>query len=245
MGLSVPKAVPSAVAPSVGNDNVPVLTKPQKGPYKPMSGKSINPVVPRTIDENEPGEQVTPSQPGFGGAYGRSGQPNTGSAGAPSVPENGFLFTQGSIDSHYLSEINKVATKVNNPPTRGKWQRIQTFLNHIAQSPQNVDPNGFRIEPPQQRTSVMRNVLPPHGDGYSPETFTPKQGPMAVRFNRIIPTTGTDPYGSGVLNNDTWGAGQTAGGVGGNQYSPTPGPPETTSTASAPTGNASTMPTWG
>jgi hypothetical protein len=240
---ALPKAVPSAVAPSTQN-SVPILTEAQLGPYQPMSGSAINPVVPRT--EEMGADEISP-QPGFGGR-GTTGEPfSAGSEGAPSVPGmNGALFTPGPIDTHYVSEAEarNPYSKVNNPPTRGMFTRIQPFANHIAQTPQDVDPNGFRISPAQQRTSVMRNQLPNHGIGYAPETATPRALPQRVRFNRIQPTTGTDPYGSGVLNNDTLGAGQTAGGIGGNNYTPDPGPPDTTSTAGA-NQPVTDMPTWG
>jgi hypothetical protein len=241
MGSAVAKAVPSAVAPSAQN-SVTILTEPQLGPYQPMTGSSYVPVVPQN---GAPGEAGI--QPGYGSVYGTGSQANSGSAGAPSVPVSGYLFTQGPIDAHYSSEMQgrDPYAKVNNPPTRGMFTRIQTFLNHIAQSPQDVDPNGFRISPPQQRTSVMRNQLPNHGGGYAPETYTPRQLPQRDNTYKYNPATGTQAYGTGVLNSDTFGAGQTAGGQGGSQYTPQPGPPATYSTASQDIANYSGMPTWG
>lgn len=237
-----PKAVPSAVANSTAN-SVAILTEPQLGPHQPMSGSSINPVVPRTEGDNP---EDARSQPGFLDAAGQGCQHNAGNEGAPSVPGlGGVLFTPGPIDQHYQSmdePYNPVA-KVNNPPTRGMFTWVKSYLNHIAQSPQDVDGNGFRISPPQQRTSVMRITPPPHGNGYSPETYTPRQLPQAPHTYKFNPATGTQAYGTGVLNSDTFGAGQTAGGVGGNQYTPAPGPPDTTSTAGG--AGTSTMPTWG
>lgn len=244
---AIPKAVPSSVAPSSQN-SVDILTKPQLGPNKPMTGKAIIPVVP--VPEGAPNPADVKSQPGFGGGTVQPNGPRTGgNEGTPSVPNmGGALFTAPPIDSHYVSENGGNIDpyhKVNNPPTRGKWQRLQDFINHIAQSPQNVDPNGFRTMPAQQRTSHMRNTLPPHGDGYSPESYQPGQRPQSPSTYKYMPVTGTQPYGTGVLNSDQYGAGQTAGGVGGNQYTPAPGPPDTTSTANNPGDGPSGMPTWG
>jgi len=233
-----PKAVPNAVAPSTSN-SVMILKVPQLGPYKPMTGSSINPQVGRTPVEGQPSPQ-----PQFGGYATAGSEFSAGSEGAPSVPVNGFLFIPQPIDQHYQNTYQgrNPYGKVNNPPTRGMWTRIQEFPNHIAYN-QVTTQTGFKISGPQQRTSVMRNTLPPLGAGYAPETFTPRQQPQAIRFNRIRPSTGSDPYGSGVLNNDTLGAGQTAGGIGGNQYTPQPGPPDTTSTSG--TNSTSTETTWG
>jgi hypothetical protein len=250
---AVAKAVPSAVAPSASN-TVQILTDPQLGPYQPMTGSAVIPVVPQAGAPDD----VSP-QPGFGGAYGEGGQFNAGSQGAPSVPGmGGQLFTNGPIDAHYRdeTETRNPYAKVNNPPTRGMFTRVQEFLNHIAQSPQNVDPNGFRARPAQQRTSVMLNTMPSHGGGYAPETYTPRQMPQRGNTAKYLPATGTQGYGvtqpnggtgsaKGVLNSDTYGAGQTAGGIGGSQYTPQPGPPATYSTASQDIANYSGMPTWG
>lgn len=239
MKSAVARAVPSAVAPSAAN-TVPVNQDPIKGPYEPMKGSSINPEVPRTPVEGE----IAP-QPYFtGGNSSTSEHYLAGSSGAPSVPPSGFLFTAGPIDSHYMSEAETCNPyrKVNNPPTRGAWTRIQMFLNGIATS-QDTDNTGFKQRHPQQRTSVMRNALPPHGIGYAPATSEPRQGAQSVPFNRIQPVTGTDRYGTGVLNSDTYGAGQTAGGIGGNNYTPQPGPPSTNA-ITAPADNSG-MPSWG
>jgi hypothetical protein len=251
MGSAVGKAIPSAVAPSASN-SVPVLTEPQLGPYQPMTGSSVIPVVPQT---GTPGE-ASP-QPGFGGAWGTGSQFNSGSAGAPSLPPDGFLFRQGPIDAHYLSEseTRNPYGKVNNPPTRGMWTRIQQFVNGIATS-QDTDLTGVKARHPQQRTSVMRNALPARGIGYAPETYEPRQLPQRENTSKYLPSTGTQAYGvttpnggtgavKGVLNSDTYGAGQTAGGIGGSQYTPQPGPPATYSTASQDIANYSGMPTWG
>jgi hypothetical protein len=238
---AVPKAVPSAVAPSAQN-SVPVLKTPQLGPYAPMTGSAIIPEVPQTEIEGE----IAPN-PSFAGPRASGGNRTGGSPGAPSLPVDGFLFRAQPIDDHYTVEYEgrDPYTKVNNPPTRGMFTWIKDYLNHIALSPQDVDPNGFRTMPGQQRTSHLRTAMPPHGAGFAPETFQPKQGPQAVRFNRYQPVIGTDAYGTGVLNSDTYGAGQTAGGIGGNQYTPTPGPPPTTSTAGGPNTGTTSMPTWG
>ena len=240
--MGVPKAVPSAVPVSTGNDNVPVNSEPQRSPYKPMQGKPVIPVVPRSDEQSE---KHLPAQPHYGGAGYNGYSPESGSPGAPSVPPNGYLFTQGPIDPHYLSEWEPANPygKVNNPPTRGMLTFVKQYLNHIAYS-QNYDNTGFRLSGPQQRTSVMRVTPPPHGIGYAPETYNPRQMPQADNTYKFNPVTGTDPYGSGVLNADTFGAGQTAGGIGGNRYTPAPGPPATQSTADQP-GNPSGMPTWG
>jgi hypothetical protein len=236
------KAVPSAVAPSTQN-SVPVLTDPQLGPHMPMTGSAINPVVPRT--EEIGADEISP-QPGFGGRA-STGEPfQAGSSGAPTVPGmNGVLFTSGPIDSHYTSEAEtrNPYSKVNSPPTRGMFTRVQAFVNGIRTS-QDTDNAGWNERHAQQRTSVMRNQLPNHGMGFAPEMAAPHVLPQRAHVNRLMPTTGTDRYGTGVLNNDTLGAGQTAGGIGGNNYTPDPGPPETTSTAGMPQPN-SDMPMWG
>jgi hypothetical protein len=246
---AVPKSVASAVAPSTQN-GVPILTKPQLGPYSPMSGNAIVPIVPTV---NEP-NQETP-QPAFGGAYGGIGTPfQAGSEGAPSVPGmNGTLFRKGPIDPHYMSEEQQLDpyAKVNNPPTRGMFTFVKEYLNGIALGVQNRESTGWNNRAPQQRTSVMRVTPPPHGMGFTQQTYTPRINPQSVNTAKYLPATGTVAYGGGspgrytrgVLNSDTLGAGQTAGGVGGNNYTPQPGPPAQTSTA----GNAgvSSMPTWG
>lgn len=239
--MSVPKAVPSAVASSTQN-SVPVLTEPQLGPYEPMSGSQVMTQVPRSDELKE--KELNP-QPEYGGAIGSGSQRASGGAGAPSVPVRGFLYSQGPIDTHYQSRSEDLNPyhRVNNPPTRGMFTWIKDYLNHIAFS-QNTDNTGFKINGPQQRTSYMRVTPPPHGMGYAPEPSAPYQLPQSDATYKYNPTTGTDPYGTGVLNSETFGAGQTAGGIGGNQYTPTPGPPDTNSTANA-AGNPSGMPTWG
>jgi hypothetical protein len=240
---AVPKAVPSAVAPSAAN-TVPVLTEPQRQPYLPASGNKPIPVVPRTEVAGEPSPQ-----PGFGHAeWGMSDQFFAGSSGAPSVPVNGFLFKRGPVDEHYTAENEgrNPYAKVNNPPTRGMFTFIKEYLNHIAGTPQYVDANGFRISDPQQRTSVMRVTPPPHGGGFAPETYEPRQMPQRENVYKYPPAIGTGPFGrkgTSVLNSATFGAGQTAGGIGGSNYTPQPGPPPTTSTSGS--AGSSDMPTWG
>lgn len=238
MKNSVNKAVPSAVVSSTAN-SVPVNDEAILGPYEPMKGSSIVPEVPRTEVDGQ-----IPAAPYFSGGGANAGTFMAGSKGAPSVPTDGFLFRAGPIDDHYRVEAETCNpySKVNNPPTRGMWTRIQMFINGIARS-QDVDNTGFNVRVPQQRTSVMRNALPPHGMGYNPETATPRIRPQAVPFNRIQPVTGSDRYGSGVLNSDTFGAGQTAGGIGGSNYTPQPGPPPTNS-ITVPADNSG-MPSWG
>lgn len=242
MASSTPKAVPSAVAPSYQN-SVPVLTEPQLGPHMPMKGSAIIPVVPRTVQE---GDGEYNPQPGYGGVGKHGSGLSAGSEGAPSVPGmNGVLFTPGPIDPHYVSEaeVSNPYGKVNNPPTRGMLTWVKDYLNHIAYG-QRTTETGFKISGPQQRTSHMRITTPPHGDGYSPNTFTPRQLPQHPNTAKFLPATGTQGRGTGVLNSSTLGAGQTAGGIGGNQYTPTPGPPDTNSTANASQA-AAMMPTWG
>jgi hypothetical protein len=234
---SVTKAIPSAV-PFSADNSVQVLTEAQLGPYQPMTGSSINPKVPRTDIDGE-----IPPQPYFTGGYSQD-RPGfyAGSAGAPSVPTDGFLFRAPPIDPHYMTEAetcNPYAT-VGRPGTYGWYTRVQQYMNHIAYN-QNKTTTGFKISGPQQRTSYMRTALPPVG-AFGVNTFTPRPQPQAVRFNRIRPSIGTDPYGSGVLNRDTFGAGQTYGGQGGSNYTAAPGPPPTNSITSPP---PSTEATWG
>lgn len=242
MGVfSVPSNVPSSVPSSV--NTVPVLQQPQLGPYEPMTGSQRIPEVPRT---EVPGEENIPGNPRIGHRGSTSPPPASGSAGAPSLPVDGFLFRKGPADAHYLSEWNPdlpsaPKVKVNNPPTRGMFTWVKDYLNHIAHS-QWVDEAGWKVQLPQQRTSWMRITPPPHGGGYAPETFNPEQMPQQPNTYRIVKATGTSAYGTGVLNSDTLGAGQTAGGIGGNNYTPAPGPPDTTSVTGGP---VSSMPTWG
>ena len=248
MVTAVPPSVPSAVPSSV--NTVPVLTEPQlsvrqyyTSPQPGNTGRVTSrvPYVPATETE---GNGETPAQPGMARAGSVRGTRISGNPGAPSVPLDGFLWQPGTIDPHYLSEYQDINpyTRVNNPPTRGMFTWVKDFLNHIATS-QDVDNAGWKVRHAQQRTSWMRITPPAHGIGYiSGEQFTPRQMPQQPNTYKVIKSTGTLPYGSGVLNNDTFGAGQTAGGIGGNQYAPQPGPPPTTSvTASNPSG----MPTWG
>jgi hypothetical protein len=239
---SVPPSVPSAV-PSSAN-TVPVLQQPQRGPYQPMLGSPVIPEVPRT---EVPGEEHIPGNPLLGHRGGTSSIPASGSAGSPSVPVDGFLFKKGPADPHYLSQYNPSLAsaprvKVNNPPTRGMLTWVKDYLNGIATT-QDVDLAGWKERHPQQRTSWMRITPPPHGDGYSPETYDPRQMPQHPNTYKIIKATGTSPYGSGVLNSDTLGAGQVAGGIGGSNYTPAPGPPPTNSITGQP--DMSGMPVWG
>jgi hypothetical protein len=244
MQSSVPSYVPNSVPSSV--NTVPVLDEPQlqdRQYYKYGGGTERIPVVPRTDTGEAPGNPPI----GNGARIGTT--PASGSAGAPSVPVDGFLYKQGPADPHYTNQYNpeyatSPRTKVNNPKTRGMFTWVKDYLNHIAQTPQDVDPNGFRISPPQQRTSVMRITPPARGIGYAPEFFTPRQMPQQPNLRKELPATGTSPYGTGVLNSDTFGAGQTAGGIGGSNYTPQPGPPPTYSVAGN-SGNPSGMPTWG
>lgn len=255
MAGSIPKAIPSAVAPSTSSNNVDILTRPQLGPYKPMSGNAVIASVPRTEEEGEPRAQphwVSPPESATSIGYGNEG--------APSVPPaefSGGFYPNEPIDAHYRSQVQvkDPYAKVNNPPTRGMFTWVKAYLNHIARTVQEVDPNGFRISPPQQRTSVMRVTPPPHGAGFAPETFIPRQLPQHANTAKFQPAIGSQAYGvtfvnggtgsaKGVLNRDTFGAGQTAGGIGGNQYTPAPGPPPTVSTAGT-ADNPSGMPTWG
>lgn len=238
MASSVPKAVPSAVNPATSGRQVQIQTRPQRKPYRPATGSPRIPVVPRTQEEGVPD-----SQPGYGGGHTTGSGPDNGS-GAPSVPGmGGALFTSPPIDPHYTSTTQAANpyAKVNNPPTRGMFTRVQQFLNHIATS-QDVDNAGWKAQHPQQRTSVMLNTLPPHGGGYAPETFTPRQLPQAANIYKYPPSTGTQPYGTGVLNSDTYGAGQTAGGIGGSNYTASVGPPVTQQVN--PPQNTG-MPSWG
>jgi hypothetical protein len=250
--MGIPKAVPSAVAPSTGGNNVQILTEPQLGPHFPMTGKPVIPVVPRTEEEGEPRPQPHFTSPPETGSYLGAGDNR-----APSVDTRGFMWQPGPIDDHYTDpvEVKEPYSKVNNPPTRGMFTWVKSYLNHIARSVQEVDPNGFRVSPPQQRTSVMRITPPNHGSGFAPQFFVPRQLPQRTPIARLMPAVGTQAYGvtqvnggtgsrKGVLNRDTFGAGQTAGGIGGNQYTPSPGPPPTVSTAGNP-GDTSGMPTWG
>jgi hypothetical protein len=236
---AVPKAVPDSVVSSADN-TVKVNKTALRGSYKPMTGSSVNPVVPRTDTGQE-----SPAQPYFTGGQGRP--PTThyaGSEGAPSVPTDGFLFRSPPIDNHYTvpAETRDPYGTVGRPGTVGWRSRIQMFQNHTGLGSQNTSNTGFRNLGIQQRTSVMSNALPPIG-AFGTESYIPRQQPQAVNYNRIRPSVGTDAYGTGVLNRDTFGAGQTAGGIGGNNYTPAPGPPATNSITNPPA--VAAEPTWG
>lgn len=238
MKSSIKSAVPNSLPRSTDN-SVEVLTAAQLGPYQPATGSSINPKVPQTPVDGE----IAP-QPYFTGGN-SAVRPAfvAGSAGAPSVPTDGFLFRAPVIDPHYQmpAETCNPYAKVNALHTVGWQTRVQQFQNHIGLGTQNTTETGFRNLGQQQRTSYMRNAMPPIGN-FGVQTFDPRPQPQAVRYNRIRPSIGTDAYGSGVLNSDTFGAGQTAGGIGGSNYTPNPGPPATNSITTPPvTGEA----TWG
>lgn len=240
---SIPKAVPSAVAPSTGN-SVQINDEPNREPRVTAQGGTRNPVVPKTETEGTPDPQ-----PGYGHPGTTGNIPLSGDTGAPSLPDmNGLLFRKGPADPHYTSTIQgneNPYDKVNNPAVQGRYSWIKTLVNGIGLGTQNKDEAGWNVRSPQQRSSVMRMLMPQHGPGYAPETYIPKQLPQSPRWNKLdTPVIGSDSYGSGVLNADTFGAGQTAGGIGGNRYSPAPGPPDTTSTADQPA-NPSGMPMWG
>ena len=237
---TVPKAIPTAVAPSAGS-SVPVLASPQLGPYEPMSGSSYVPYVPGN-EEKDP-EQAY--QPAYGSAYADQGAPReSGSPGAPSVPLEGFLFRRRPADPHYLSEYQGATdpyAKVNNPPTRGVFNWVKSYVNGIFLGKQDVDNAGWQVRQAQQRQSVMR-VVQNRAAGYAPETAVPHQLPQSDATYKYNPVTGNDQPGPGILNRTTFGAGQTAGGIGGSQYTPSPGPPDTTAAAQP---NPSGMPSWG
>ena len=247
---AVNKAVPSAVAPSA-KSSVDVNTTAERGPYVPMSGNAIVPEVP--VNEGHDPNGVIP-QRSWAGAGDSGSEFQAGSEGAPTVPEmNGVLFRKGPIDVHYQSELEERNPygKVNNPPTRGMFTFVKTYLNGIALGVQNRENTGWNVRSPQQRTSVMRVTPPPHGMGFTQQTYTPRQMPQQPNTAKYLPATGTVAYGGGspgrytrgVLNSDTYGAGQTAGGVGGNNYTPQPAPPVTTSTAENSTNP--NEPSWG
>jgi len=245
---AVLKAVPSAVAPSV-KSSVDINSTAERQSRKPMTGSQILPVVPSLEDA-----EIPPKSREWAG-NGSEGTPFTaGSEGAPTVPAmNGVLFRSPTIDSHYLSENQErdPYAKVNNPPTRGMFTFVKDYLNGIALGSQNRESTGWNNREPQQRTSFMRVLPPPHGMGFTQQTYTPRQIPQHPNTAKYMPSTGTVKYGSGspgrytrgVLNSDTFGAGQTAGGVGGNNYTPSPGLPVTNSTAATATNP--TEPTWG
>jgi hypothetical protein len=120
---------------------------------------------------------------------------------------------------------------------------VKDYVNGIFLGKQNVDNAGWQTRQAQQRTSVMRITPPAHGDGYSPQTYLPRQMPQQPNTYKIIKSTGTQPYGTGVLNSDTFGAGQTAGGIGGAAYTPSVG--QNPASYAVQPGTASAMPTWG
>jgi hypothetical protein len=236
---SVPSSVPSAV-PSASN-SVPVNKQAQRGPYQPMTGSAVVPVVPRS---DAPDPEMA-QQPGYG-TIGKTGATlQSGATGAPSVPaQPTALWKPGPIDVHYQDQNQggKNPYKVNRPKAKGLFTWVQNYANHIGLGSQNTDNAGWRQNGAQQRTSVMRVTPPAHGDGYAPQSYVPNQLPQQPNTYRFNPVIGNnDP---GTLNSSTFGAGQTAGGIGGNQYTPSPGPPETNSTAQNASQDAG-MPTWG
>lgn len=237
--MSLAKSVPASIPPSI--DPVKIDNQPQLGPYVPATGSQRIESVPRS-DGLTPGQ--FPSQPHYGHGNSSGRMPVSGGAGAPSVPGmGGVLFRRQEIDPHYTDEAESknFYGKVNNPSTRGMQTWDQGYGNHVFNGKQDVDQAGWQQNSPQQRTSWMHITTPPHGGGYAPESFTPSMRPQYAPVRRGGPVTGTDPYGSGVLNSDTFGAGQTAGGIGGNSYTPAPGGPETQQAA----GTDSGMPVWG
>jgi len=266
MDSSVPKAIPTSVAPSTGN-TVPVSTDPTRLARVTAQGGTQNPVIPKTETEGNP-----LPQPGYGEVFGKGAISYSGDSGdtAPSVPGmNGVLFRKSPADPHYMSEnagnlgpdmVNQgnpsAYDKVNNPDVQGRFNWFKTFANNIGLGVQNRDNAGWNVRAPQQRTSVWRPLMPQHGPGFGAFWYVPKQLPQTPRWNRDIPIIGTDAYGDpmpssrfdsygkGVLNSNTFGAGQTAGGIGGNRFTPPPGPPDTTSTADQAS-NPSGMPSWG
>lgn len=232
-----PSAVPSALDPA---NSLPINSTAQAGPYEPMTGSSNVPYVP-----GGQGDEETPAQPSYA-TTGKIGQTlQDGSTGAPSVPEQtGALWTQGPIDPHYTVPSDRnVYANVNNPPTRGRYTWIKAFANHVFNGKQDVDNAGWQQNSPQQRTSYIRMLLPPRGNGYSPESYVPNQLPQQPRTQQFLPTIGTDAPGVNILNSSTYGAGQTAGGIGGNSYTPPASPPSTNPVA--PPQGDSGMPTWG
>lgn len=240
---AVPEAVPRAVPPAAGG--LAVNAAAQRRPYQPMTGKPVITSVPRPEGDSP---QETPWQPAYAtaGATGRTLA--GGSAGAPSVPTEGFLFKAGAIDPHYavMSGRNPYAT-VNSPPTRGFTTWVKAFANHVFQGRQNVDAAGWQQAAPQQRTSWMRVTPPALGPGYAPEAYVPRQLPQQPNTYRYGPVTGTSEPGvvpgqGIVLNSSAYGAGQVAGGIGGNAYTPSPPPPDTVQAVPAA---SSGMPSWG
>jgi hypothetical protein len=237
---AIPRAVPSAVTRA---GSVAVNGKAQRQPYTPMSGSSVVPWVPG----GDPAAEV-PYQPSYANSGGTGAPPAGGSAGAPSVPVDGVLFKRGPIDPHYLVESGQDPyAKVNAPPTRGLYTWVKSYLNHVFNGRQNVDNAGWQQSSPQQRTSYMRITPPALGGGYAPATSAPVQMPQQPNTYRFNPTTGNSAAGpvrgqALVLNSSTYGAGQTAGGIGGSGYTEPVAPPDTVPVASQGGGG---MPIWG
>lgn len=237
----IPSAVPSAVTPA---STVPVNQRAQRKPYTPPSGKSVIPYVPG--GQADPAE--IPWQPSYATAGKVGAIPSGGSAGAPSVPaQDTAIWTAGPIDLHYMAPSSADPYgKVNNPPTRGLFTFVKTYLNHVFNGKQDVDNAGWQQNSPQQRTSYMRVTPPPLGAGYAPEIYAVHLNPQQPRTYRFNPTTGRDlprmvPGQAPILNSYTYGAGQTAGGQGGNNYAPPVPPPDTTPVAQSGGG----YPVWG
>lgn len=230
MKTSIPKAVPSSVAFSADN-SVKINDTALRGPYQPATGHGIAPKVTRPEVQGE----ITP-QPYFtGGNSAVKTMPQSGNPGAPSVPTDGFLFRSPPIDIHYVEgvETHNPYSKVNALHTVGWYTPVYPHQNHTAEN-QHTTETGFKVNGMQQRTSYWRVALPPIGN-FGIQTFTPRPQPQAARYNRIRPSIGSVPYGTrdarryttGVLNRDTFGAGQTYGGQGGSNYTPAVGPPDT------------------
>ena len=238
---SVPAAVPSAVAPSTSN-SVDIDSSAQFGPRKAPTGSSKVPYTPGYVADPEQAHQ-----PAYGHQSDVPGQEKQGgSAGAPSLPTDGFFWKPGPADPHYTdaNEGNIRAYKKIGAQTTiaGVKNRLQSWVQDSFLGKQNVNEAGWQTRQAQQRQSHA--ILPQNTGGhFGTETYQPRQNPQAVRTQKYFPTTGHgDP---GTLNSSTFGAGQVAGGIGGNTYTPTPGPPETNSTSSNPPANPSGMPTWG
>jgi hypothetical protein len=233
MSSSVPVSVPRSTS-----NTVPINQGPMRGPASVSLGEKQIPKVPQTD------VGTSPAQPKLRSDYCHSTHVDFGN-GSPSVPDmNGVLFRAGPIDEHYRTEIEVTDPykRVNNPPTNGMFTWIKQYVNGIGLGTQNKSNTGFNNRSPQQRSSYMRVSTPNKGIKYvGGEQFVPHAIPQAPNIRKNVATVGTDPPGVRILNNSTFGAGQTAGGVGGNLYTPSPGPPETNVTS----GNAGGMPTWG
>lgn len=240
---TAPESVPSSVPKSTQQTSpLQVDEKPQLTFRIPPGGKSVVPMVPRSDGLTQ---FDIPAQPVVGKGVTIGQLPESGMPGAPSVPQNlalGQFFVAPSIDEHYLEErmSSNPYQRVNNPPTRGMWTWVKDYANHVFNA-QTTDSAGWQQNSDQQRTSHMRITGPPLSDGYSPESFTPHQQPQFARTQQVMPVTGSDPYGSGVLNRDRFGAGQVAAGQGGANYTPSPGSPPVNEVPP----NTSDMPVWG